>query len=205
MKKIYLVLIMMLLILGGCGKKDMSMGTIQDIKYEETEDVTNYVKIVTNKDKVILIELKPEDAPITVENFKNLVKEKYYDGTIFHRVIKDFMVQTGGFNKDGALENVANIKGEFASNGVENNLKHDIGVVSMARAQDMDSGSSQFFICVNDSDSLSYLDGQYAAFGQVIAGYEVVEEISKVATDEYDMPMTTQSIKTIRFVNITQD
>ncbi len=205
MKKISLLLIVILLLfMGGCGKKDLTNGTIEGYKYEEVEEETNFVKIVTNQDKVILIELYPDTAPITVENFKNLVKDKYYDGTIFHRVIADFMIQAGGFSENGALEEVENIKGEFANNGIENNLKHDIGIVSMARAQDMNSASNQFFICVNDNNSLGYLDGDYAAFGKVIAGYKYAVQISKVTTDQYDMPTTNQSIKTIRFVKVSK-
>ena len=156
MKKLLLVGLLCSLIVTGCGKKDFKVGEIEGIKYQETTEESNYVKLVTNKDKVILIELYPDVAPITVENFKNLVKENFYDGTTFHRVIADFMIQ-GGINKEGKI--ASNIKGEFANNGIENSLAHDKGVVSMARAQDNDSASSQFFICVNDNKALNYLDG----------------------------------------------
>lgn len=191
----------MLLFLGGCGK-DMKQGTLEGYNYEETDEVTNYVKIVTDKDKVILVELYPDEAPISVANFQKLVQNKYYDGTIFHRVVENFVIQAGGYNKNGLLDEVSDIKGEFANNGVQNDLKHKKGTISMARSDDMDSASSQFFICV--SDDLEYLDGNYAAFGQVIAGYETAEEISKVETDIYDRPVTNQEIKTIRFVKMVK-
>ncbi len=197
---ILLFLLAMLVFFTGCENKDLTKGTIDNMEYTETEEVTNYVKIVTNKDKVILLELYPDTAPITVKNFQKLVSEKFYDGLIFHRVIEDFMIQGGDPEGTGMGGSSETIKGEFKNNGVENNLKHEKGVISMARSQDMNSASSQFFICT--SDNVSYLDGDYAAFGKVIAGYDVAEEISKVKTDIYDKPLQEQSIKTMRFVNI---
>ena len=197
---ILLFLLAMLVFFTGCESKDLTKGTIDNMEYSETEEVTNYVKIVTNKDKVILLELYPDVAPITVQNFQKLVSEKFYDGLIFHRVIEDFMIQGGDPEGTGMGGSPETIKGEFKNNGVENNLKHAKGIISMARSNDMDSASSQFFICT--SDNVSYLDGDYAAFGKVIAGYDVAEEISKVKTDIYDKPLQEQSIKTMRFVNI---
>ena len=196
----FLILFTTLLLITGCEEKDLTKGTIENMEYSETEDVTNYVKIVTNKDKVIILELYPEVAPKTVENFQKLVKEHFYDGLIFHRVIENFMIQGGDPLGTGIGGSDETIKGEFKNNGVENNLKHEKGVVSMARSQDMDSASSQFFICTGDN--LSYLDGDYAAFGRVIAGYDTVEDISKVNTDNNDKPLKKQSMKTVRFVNI---
>ncbi len=195
------------LLFTGCDKELSPNGTIEGYSYDETEDVTNFVKIVTNKDKVILIELFPDVAPITVQNFQKLVSEKFYDGLIFHRVVKDFVIQTGdpqGVGNGGSDET---IKGEFAENGITNNLLHEKGVVSMARSDDYDSASSQFFICVGDKDdpNMEYLNGKYAAFGRVIAGYDTVEEISNVATDIYDKPTTTQRMKTVRFVNVAKE
>ncbi len=198
----FLILFTTLLLITGCEEKDLTKGTIENMEYSETEDVTNYVKIVTNKDKVIILELYPEVAPKTVDNFQKLVKEHFYDGLIFHRVIEDFMIQGGDPLGTGIGGSDETIKGEFKNNGVENNLKHEKGVVSMARSQDMDSASSQFFICTGDN--LSYLDGDYAAFGRVIAGYDTVEDISKVNTDNNDKPLKKQSMKTVRFVNITK-
>ncbi len=199
MKKIIIGLLISMVLLTGCGNKNITEGEIENMKYEETEEVTNYVKIVTDDNKVILMELYPDIAPITVENFKNLVSKHYYDGTIFHRVIENFMIQAGGFTESGTLPEVDSIKGEFSENGVTNTLKHEEGIVSMARANNMNSASNQFFICVSKS---SHLDGKYAAFGKVIAGYEVALAISKVETDSFDKPTTTQRIKTIRFVNV---
>ncbi len=196
-----LILIISVLFLSGCSKKDYKSGEIEGYKYEEVSEETNYVKLLTDKNKVILIELYPDIAPITVENFKKLVNEKFYDGTTFHRVIEDFMIQ-GGISADN--KSADNIKGEFANNGVENNLKHEEGIVSMARAEDMDSASSQFFICVNDNTALGYLDGNYAAFGKVIAGYKNVVNISEVEADIYDAPTVKQGIKTIRFVKVEE-
>ena len=199
MKKILIGLLICLVLLTGCGNKNLEEGENGNMNNEEIEGATNYVEIEMADGKSIIIELYPDIAPITVNNFKSLVSKHYYDGTIFHRVIENFMIQTGGFDTKGALPAVDKIKGEFSQNGVENNLKHEKGVVSMARANDMNSASSQFFICVSKS---SHLDGLYAAFGKVIEGYDVAEEISKVETDENDKPTTTQMIKTIRFVNI---
>ena len=147
--------------------------------------------------KEIEIELMPEVAPKTCENFEKLVKEGFYDGLIFHRVIPGFMIQGGdpqGNGMGGAKENIV---GEFRANGYNNTLKHTRGVISMARAFNPNSASSQFFICHADS---TYLDGSYAAFGKVIEGMDVVDKIASVATDASDKPLTEQKIKTIRFV-----
>ncbi len=202
MKRILSLLIGLFLIIGctACGEKDLTKGKIDKISYEETAEVTNYVKIETTKNKVILIELYPEVAPITVENFQNLVKDKFYDGIIFHRVINDFMIQGGDPDGTGIGGSETQIKGEFASNGIENNLSHTRGVVSMARtSDDFDSASSQFFIVHADS---TYLDGDYAAFGRVIAGMDTVDDIASVATDAYDKPTSVQKMRSIRFVTI---
>ncbi len=213
MKKIILSLFICLFLITGCGNKDLTKGSLEGYSYEETEEVTSYVKIVTNREKVIIAELYPEVAPETVANFQKLVQEKFYDGIIFHRVIAGFMIQTGDPTGTGYGGSDEKIKGEFAENGFANSLKHDEGVLSMARSDDnnpettddLNSASSQFFICVNNNDNISYLDGHYAAFGQVIAGYDNAVEISNVRTDSNDKPTTTQSIKTIRFVKVTKD
>jgi peptidyl-prolyl cis-trans isomerase B (cyclophilin B) len=147
--------------------------------------------------KKIKIELYPEVAPITVENFEKLVKEGFYDGLIFHRVIKGFMIQGGDPEGTGMGGSDTNIKGEFAVNGVANNISHVRGVISMARARSYNSASSQFFIVHRDS---TYLDGQYAAFGRVIEGMEVVDAIAEVPTNGNDRPLTEQVIETIRVV-----
>ncbi len=152
------------------------------------------VQIEMESGGVIKLELYPDTAPITVENFVNLVNEGFYDGIIFHRVIAGFMIQGGDPMGIGIGGSGHNIKGEFAMNGVKNDLSHERGVISMARAQDPDSASSQFFICHADA---TFLDGQYAAFGRVTEGIEVVDEIASVSTDARDKPMVPQTIKTI--------
>ncbi|MCI8317429.1 MAG: peptidylprolyl isomerase [Lachnospiraceae bacterium] len=125
--------------------------------------------------------LDSENAPETVENFVNLVKEGFYDGLTFHRIIDGFMIQGGDPNGDGTGGSDQKIKGEFSQNGVENKISHKRGVLSMARAQDMDSASSQFFIVQADSD---FLDGQYAGFGHVIDGMDIVDEICEKVTGQ---------------------
>lgn len=119
-------------------------------------------------------ELDPSQAPITVENFLNLAKSGFYDGLTFHRIIKGFMIQGGDPLGTGYGGSDNNIKGEFASNGVENNITHDRGVISMARSMDPNSASSQFFIMHQASP---YLDGEYAAFGHILSGIEIVDKI----------------------------
>ena len=155
------------------------------------------VRIEMENGGVIDIELYPEVAPITVANFEKLVKEGFYDGLIFHRVIAGFMIQGGdplGTGMGGAKEK---IKGEFAINGVRNDLSHERGVISMARSQNPNSASSQFFICHADC---SFLDGQYAAFGKVVSGMETVDEIASIPTDPYDRPRVRQMIQKITLV-----
>lgn len=198
MKKIFSVILILCLLMCGCSK-DTSKGTIEKISYEETNEITNYVKLETTKG-IILVELYPNVAPITVENFQNLVNEKFYDGLIFHRVIKGFMIQGGDPEGTGLGGSTKTIKGEFKNNGVNNDLSHTRGVISMARNSiSMDSASSQFFIVQKDS---TYLDGDYAAFGKVIAGMDVVDKIASVNVDSNDKPTSMQKIKSIRFIKI---
>ena len=135
----------------------------------------------------IKIDLDAYAAPITVENFKELVEEGFYDGLIFHRVISGFMIQGGCPEGTGMGGPGHTIKGEFAANGYDNPIKHVRGVISMARAMDPDSAGSQFFIMHEDAP---YLDGQYAAFGKVVEGMEVVDEIANSMTDYNDRPYT---------------
>ena len=143
----------------------------------------------------IELELYPETAPITVKNFEDLVEKKFYDGLIFHRVIKGFMIQGGCPEGTGRGGPGYQIKGELAANGVKNDLKHTRGVISMARSMMPDSAGSQFFIMHADAP---HLDGQYAAFGKVVKGMEVVDEIASVRTNFMDRPLKDQRIKTIR-------
>ena len=133
----------------------------------------------------IVIKLDPSAAPITVENFRNLVESGFYENLSFHRVIKDFMIQ-GGAPKDTDTNKYQNIKGEFTSNGVNNPLKHERGVISMARSDDPNSASTQFFIVHKTSP---HLDGKYAAFGHVISGMEFVEVIATMSTNASDKPL----------------
>ncbi|WMJ84090.1 peptidylprolyl isomerase [Oscillospiraceae bacterium LTW-04] len=142
----------------------------------------------------IKLELSPEHAPITVANFEKLVKEGFYDGLIFHRVIRGFMIQGGCPNGTGTGGPGHQIKGEFAMNGVKNPIKHTRGVISMARSQNPDSAGSQFFIMHEDAP---HLDGQYAAFGKVVEGMDVVDAIAGVKVDFSDRPKTEQKIKSI--------
>ena len=146
----------------------------------------------------IKLQLCPDKAPITCANFESLVSQGFYDGLIFHRVIRDFMIQGGDPTGTGCGGSDKNIKGEFAVNGVKNDLSHKRGVISMARSQNFDSASSQFFICHKDS---TFLDGQYAAFGYVTEGIETVDEIANTVTDRMDRPYEEQRIKTIRIVD----
>jgi len=153
--------------------------------------------IVTIKMKggdTIRLELYPDIAPITVQNFIDLVQKNFYDGLIFHRVIKGFMIQGGDPEGTGMGGPDYSIKGEFAQNGVKNDLKHTEGVISMARSMMPDSAGSQFFIMHKTSP---HLDGAYAAFGKVIEGMEVVNKIAETATDYSDRPLDPQIMETV--------
>ncbi|MBE6705109.1 MAG: peptidylprolyl isomerase [Ruminococcaceae bacterium] len=144
-------------------------------------------------DKMVL-ELYPEKAPITVENFKALADKGFYNGLIFHRVIAGFMIQGGCPEGTGMGGPGYTIKGEFAANGVSNDLKHTRGVISMARTNAPNSAGSQFFIM---HENAPYLDGQYAAFGKMTEGFEVLDEIANVKTDFSDRPMIDMKIESI--------
>lgn len=144
------------------------------------------VRITMDSGKVIRLELYPETAPITVENFLDLVKKGFYNGLTFHRIISGFMIQGGDPDGNGMGGPGYSIKGEFNSNGVDNPLKHEKGVISMARSMDPNSAGSQFFIM---HEAAPHLDGQYAAFGKVIEGLDVVDEIASVETGFQDAPV----------------
>ncbi len=156
------------------------------------------IKISINNYGVITAELYPEKAPITVGNFLKLAQSGFYTGLIFHRVIKGFMIQGGGFDSSFSQKKAASIKGEFMRNGVANDLKHERGVLSMARTSVPDSASSQFFIMHKDSP---FLDGQYAAFGKVTDGIEVVDKIASGRTTSYgfydDVPVEAVVIESV--------
>lgn len=143
---------------------------------------------------IMKAELYPEIAPNTVNSFVKLVNDGYYDGLIFHRVIRGFMIQGGCPLGTGTGGPGFNIKGEFSQNGFKNELKHDAGVLSMARAMDPDSAGSQFFIMHQNSP---HLDGSYAAFGKIIEGMDTVNTIAEVQTDYSDKPLVPQVMKTV--------
>ena len=152
------------------------------------------VTIEMENGSVIKAELYPQVAPNTVNNFISLVKKGYYDGLIFHRVIRGFMIQGGCPQGTGMGGPGYSIKGEFSQNGFTNNFKHTKGVLSMARAMDPNSAGSQFFIMHKNSP---HLDGAYAAFGKVIDGMDVVNKIAETATDYSDRPLQQQVMKTV--------
>ena len=143
---------------------------------------------------VIKAELYPDIAPISVNNFISLINKNFYDGLIFHRVIRGFMIQGGDPEGTGMGDPGYSIKGEFAANGIENNLKHTEGVLSMARSMMPNSAGSQFFIMHKDAP---HLDGSYAAFGKVIEGMENVNKIAETPTDYSDRPLEDQRIKSV--------
>ena len=152
------------------------------------------VTITMENGDVMKAELYPEIAPISVNNFISLIQKKYYDGLIFHRVIKNFMIQGGCPDGTGMGGPGYSIKGEFAQNGFANDLKHTEGVLSMARAMHPNSAGSQFFIMHKNSP---HLDGSYAAFGKLVEGMEIVNKIAETATDYSDRPLETQRIQSM--------
>ena len=197
-KKFSFLLVLAVLVMGlsACGgsKSDTTSETkaTKAPKATETAEATkepeskttdtkgkHHAKIKVKNYGTIEVELDGDTAPITVANFIKLVNEKFYDGLTFHRIISGFMIQGGDPLGNGAGGSDETIKGEFSSNGVENNISHKRGVISMARSSDPDSASSQFFIMHQDS---TYLDGEYAAFGKVKKGMKVVDKICEDAT-----------------------
>lgn len=157
--------------------------------------MTNPIVTITMENGDIMkAELYPDIAPVSVHNFISLIQKGYYDGLIFHRVISGFMIQGGCPDGNGTGGPGYSIKGEFAMNGVENDLKHTEGVLSMARAMDPNSAGSQFFIMHKTSP---HLDGSYAAFGKIVEGMEVVNKIAEVPTDYSDRPLEDQRMATV--------
>lgn len=208
-KRYYLIglIVFLLTMLASCGTTSEDAEQVQEDPQQTSEELEEpssdpskrvgenpIVTITMEDDQEIIIELYPNIASNTVNNFVSLVNEGFYDGLIFHRVIPDFMIQGGDPDGTGMGGPGYAIKGEFASNGFENNLKHDRGVVSMARSGDPNSAGSQFFIVVNETE---HLDGDYAAFGEVIEGMEVVDEIVSVETDGSDKPLEDQRMKEV--------
>lgn len=179
-------IILALFVVTGCQKQEETPKKSEQKKTEASEELlsgTHHAEIQVKDYGTITVELDADTAPITVTNFVNLAKDGFYDNLTFHRIMDGFMIQGGDPNGDGTGGADQTIKGEFSRNGVENEISHTRGTISMARAQDPDSASSQFFIVQEDSD---YLDGNYAAFGHVTSGMEIVDQICKDVPVEDD-------------------
>lgn len=199
MKKIIILLLISFLFITGCSFKDLFVHENEKIEYLEGKvnvqiDVKDY--------GIIKLELDADTAPITVTNFVDLVNEKFYDGLTFHRVVGNFMIQGGDPDHNGTGGSDKEIKGEFKSNGIENNISHKRGVISMARSNDPNSASSQFFIVHQDS---TFLDGNYAAFGHVIEGIEVVDKIVQaINPTEEDIEIAYQNQPVINSIKVVE-
>ncbi|MGE6514793.1 peptidylprolyl isomerase [Lysinibacillus sphaericus] len=185
-------------VLTGCGTSAEEEKTAKEsgekTDYSSAVKENPIVTITMSNDEKILIELEPSTAPNTVANFISLVEEGYYDGLIFHRVIPGFMIQGGDPSGNGSGGPEYSIEGEFSSNGFENNLKHERGVISMARTDDPNSAGSQFFIMVEEALNL---DGDYASFGKVIGGMETVDAIVAADRDSANKPLEDQQMKKV--------
>lgn len=165
----------------------------------EMADGGDYAIISVDGYGEIVVCLREDIAPITVENFKNLVSRGYYDGLVFHRVVKDFIIEGGEQNADGVMSETDMIEGEFKSNGFDNNLSHIRGVLSMSRTNIPDSAESKFFIVCSDSH---HLDGEYAAFGYVVAGMDVVDRIQSCEVDDGNKPCEDVIISSIKLAKL---
>ena len=208
----------LLFILSSCGNKEeenlnyttsevdgKTIYTIKTKKYVSSDKETNLVMIDVRDYGIMVAELYPDKAPITVENFKNLVSKNFYSGLIFHRVMKNFVIQTVDPQGNGIGGSDKTIKGEFEANGVKNDISHVRGVLSMARkkgsnpetSETFNSASSQFYIVQDDA---TYLDGKYAGFGKLVSGYDVLDKIASVETNMNDKPINDVVIKNVRFV-----
>lgn len=190
-------IILVLFVVSGCSKENVVKEDTSNTNANTSIDVGENNPIVTitmESGDVIDVELYPEIAPNTVNNFVSLIDQNFYDGLVFHRVIPKFMIQGGDPEGNGTGGPGYGIKGEFASNDFENPLVHERGIISMARSRDMDSAGSQFFIMVADAP---HLDGEYAAFGKVISGMDVVDAIVSVDKGAGDRPVDPQTIKTV--------
>ena len=185
---VIIFLIANLFSLGGCNKMQKK---VEDFLNPDNPKVV----IELNNGDQMFIELFEKEAPKTVENFLNLIEQKFYDNLIFHRIIKNFMIQGGDPLGNGMGGSDEKIPGEFKLNGFNNQVLHQRGVISMARSRDFNSASSQFFICHQDA---KHLDGSYAAFGYLFKGLEVLDKIAVVATDSNDKPLEDIIIKSIR-------
>ena len=201
-KKLLICMTLALAMLTGCSTTASTNNTAETVPAAEADnntgaeanDNTVSADASVSDENIIVITLYPDVAPITCENFEALVSEGFYNGLTFHRVVDDFMAQGGDPQGTGMGGSKEHIKGEFAANGVNNPLKHTRGVISMARAMDPDSASSQFFIMHQDAP---HLDGSYAAFGKVVEGIEAVDEIAAVRTNFRDKPLTPVVMKRV--------
>jgi len=190
-KTMMLFTLIFVIFVGGCGSK---AGSATKATEKGANDKNPMVTIVMEDNSIIKIELYPEIAPNTVRNFVSLVQSGFYNGLIFHRVIPGFMVQGGDPEGTGTGGPGYEISGEFSGNGFKNALKHERGVISMARSSEPNTGGSQFFIMVKDR---SDLDGQYATFGKVIEGMAAVDKIVSVKTGDNDKPIKDQKMKKV--------
>ena len=194
MKKKILLIVILLLFITGCNTKTKENSKMLKGKHNIEITIKDY--------GVIKVELDADNAPITVTNFVSLVKSGFYDGLTFHRIIKDFMIQGGDPLGNGTGGSEETIKGEFKNNGVNNTISHVRGVISMARGQDYDSASSQFFIVHKDS---TFLDDEYAAFGHVTEGMEIVDKICEDANPTDDNGTIEKEnqpiIESIKYIN----
>lgn len=189
-----LLCLSMLLVFAGCDSKGDESMTVNGVDFSKFDGEYPTATIEMENGGVMKLELYPDVAPNTVCNFISLAKKGFYDGLTFHRVIPGFMIQGGDPDGIGSGGPGYQIRGEFTANGFNNDLLHVRGVISMARAQQMDSAGSQFFIMV---ETAPHLDGQYASFGKVTEGMEVADGIVSVETNMNDMPLEPQVIKSI--------
>ncbi len=202
MKKLVSLFVIVAMLL--CGAVMFTSCENPDLKgVVEMSEESDYVLIEVEDFGEILIRLYPDIAPKTVANFKKLVGQGFYNGLTFHRIISGFMIQGGDPKGNGTGGSDTEIFGEFASNGFENNLLHERGVISMARSNDPNSASSQFFIVhqTSSTNTLS-LDGNYAAFGKVIYGMDTVDAIASVRTNYNDRPLDRVVMKSVKFVSV---
>ena len=206
MKKIICSLICLLMVFAAftaCGNtdnKDTTNNTTNNNSVNSASG-THHVEMVIKDYGTVKLELNADEAPITVENFISLAESGFYDGVTFHRLDKDFVLQGGDPDGDGYGGSDKPIKGEFYSNGVQNDIKHKRGVISMARTQDPDSASSQFFICLDDMTAGS-LDGNYAAFGYITEGMDVIDELVNNTPESNSLPKDLQPIiETIKVID----
>ena len=216
-----IICISLIFILCSCGSDEVELNyttkkvgdetiyTIKTKKYVTSDEATNLVMINVKDYGIMVAELYPDKAPITVENFKKLVSNNFYSGLIFHRVINGFVIQTGDPNGNGSGGSDETIKGEFEANGVKNDISHVRGVLSMARRgsdpetdETLNSASSQFYIVQDDA---TYLDGKYAGFGKLVSGYDVLDRIASVKTNMNDKPLTDIVIENVRFVKYYEE